>query len=131
MAKQITIESVLRTLTRLQMVRHAPAEDLAAALSPYFKAQHLIEVASYLERVGARMYTKQSKKKCAECGGTLDSTIVDGRERQLRFVRADIRYCSVKCKQKAYRKRVMPSRAPVKDKPSRVTAASMQKAHQA
>jgi hypothetical protein len=104
-------------------VSRVPAEEAATALAPHLKAQHLIKFATYLEAVGARMYAKQSKKKCAECGTALEHKIVDGREMRLLFVRADACYCSARCKQKAYRKRrVTAAHSPLRSSASHDTA---------
>ena len=122
--KGVSLGSALRTLARLRTVAHVPAEDLAAALHPHLKAQHLIALAQYLEGVGKRMWLdpKQSatRKKCAVCGSEFEHKILNGGV-QLQFVRADARYCSAKCKQKAYRKRVAHIRTPTNAYPSRVT----------
>jgi hypothetical protein len=121
-AKGITLKSVLRTLARLRDVARVPAQDMAEALLPHLKAQHLIEVATYLERVGGRMLAQQANKKCAVCGSPLGIEAVDGRELKLNFIRADACYCSAKCKQKAYRKRVTATRSLHAMNASRVTA---------
>jgi hypothetical protein len=116
---QLTLHTVLRTLARLRKMLGVPPKDLAAALSPHLKAYHLIECAKYLENVGAHMHLS-ADKKCAECGSGFHN-LTGLNEIALRFTRADARYCSAKCKQKAYRKRVTAATSPPMSKRHRVT----------
>jgi hypothetical protein len=119
--KHLSLRAVVRTFTRLRMVAGVPPKDLAAALSPHFKAYHLVECATYLESVAGHMHLSANRKKCALCGSELEHKLKGSNEMELQFIRADARYCSAKCKQKAYRKRVTAVTSPPRSKPSRVT----------
>jgi hypothetical protein len=62
---------------------------------------------------------RKGRWKCAECGQDVwAKTDLVARKREFRWVRRDARYCSAKCRQKAYRKRVTARASPVRSEPS-------------
>jgi hypothetical protein len=99
---------VLRTLTRLNRIaKKVPAEDLAAALLPHpHRYDLLLFLATYLndvEEFGLPL-AKAQWRRCAECGHELDCRFYS--------IRSDAHFCSPKCRQKAYRKRVTARASP-------------------
>lgn len=90
---------VVRTLNQVRRIANAfDAEVLAEVLAKHvgasvaFPCQFLDDVGQYLPQY------LPPPKHCAECGGYLDGGINPAR--------ADARYCSPRCRQSAYRKRV-------------------------
>jgi hypothetical protein len=87
----------LRTLARMHTVAsRVDAETLALALLARDKnfsniVDFILDVREYMEKHGA------PPRQCAECGEPLDG--------RFGSYRADARYCSPKCRTRAYRKR--------------------------
>jgi hypothetical protein len=81
--------------------------DVAAALAPHVEGSLIQELGEFLETVAYYMKKIQTKEqydplpKCIECGKDIehDLTVYE-------TYRKDVRYCSPRCRQRAYRKRV-------------------------
>jgi hypothetical protein len=93
--KQLTMTFVLRTLARVQMMTRLNQKLLAKALLPHrhrhdvqYLSEYLGDVASCMGKVERRRHPA-----CVECG---DENMRDHH---------GARYCSNKCRQRAYRKR--------------------------
>ena len=127
--KSLSVQFVRRTLARMKTLTFVDEEVLAAALPKILNVQDpkgLIDrVTAYLEGVAVRM-KEAPAPTCAECGEELDAvgrglaralsvsyqTILQ--DQRLKDRRSDHRYCSPKCRQKAYRKRVAAKTRPKK-----------------
>jgi hypothetical protein len=124
------IQHILRTLERLRRLTYYAPEAIAEAISPHFRIQDVVEAIVHLEDV-AKCMDKKMQWKCAECGRDMHANIdPTNRVRVFRRVRRNARYCSAKCRQKAYRKRkhVTATASDTKVKPSRVTGLPFRKA---
>jgi hypothetical protein len=106
--KPMTVESVLRTLARVEALgRLGGYEDVAAALSPHVEGSRIQALGEFLDTVAHYMKKIQTteqydpRPKCIECGDDIeyDLTVHEN-------YRKDVRYCSARCRQRAYRKRV-------------------------
>lgn len=100
MATSISAAFVLRTLERLKAIAdHVGAEELAGFLTakgvprgtPWFLGTYLDDVRQYMPA--------DPEPVCAACGEEMDEA------------RADRRYCSARCRQRAHRSRVTDNRA--------------------
>lgn len=115
MSKEITGKFLLRTIERMNLVTHTSSEAVADFLFKNAKnklrlAGQLGYLANYLNKVVDHGFAefKAEMKVCPQCGGLRTEpvdptkpfvrTVVVGRDSQI--------YCSAKCRQKAYRKRV-------------------------
>lgn len=92
-----TLRSALRTLTRLKATAQAPCEEAAKAFLGYHTADSIQCLGEYLIDVAGIM-ARLAKRPCASCGKEITS--------RLYGARPDARYCSHRCRQRAYRKRV-------------------------
>jgi predicted nucleic acid-binding Zn ribbon protein len=95
--RQLTLEFVLRTLARLRMVTRLDQTDLAQALAGHrkdvqFLGEYLEGVASEMKRLGY-ISNRHPNGDCVECGHEIG---VDHN---------GARFCSSRCRQRAYRKR--------------------------
>jgi len=89
-----TLQSIRRTLVRLNTVTRYSEEAIAKALLPHVKADQIQFLSEYLSDVAELMRKDDVVvRRCAECGDSIPS-------------RTDARYCSPRCRQRAYRKRV-------------------------
>jgi hypothetical protein len=97
--RPITLRVVRRTLTRLQTMTRLDQAKLAKQLLPYrhnvqFLAQYLEDVSYYMRQQGYDPNPQQRHPKCLHCGGE-NSRDHNG-----------ARYCSDRCRQRAYRLRL-------------------------
>jgi hypothetical protein len=104
--RQLTLEFVLRTLTRLRMMTRLDTELLAKELLPHrrdvqFLAEYLDDVAEYMMRLGVDP-NKHPNGNCAQCGDEIGSN------------HNGARYCSNRCRQRAYRLRMKRRRRAMK-----------------
>jgi predicted nucleic acid-binding Zn ribbon protein len=95
--KQLALQFVPRTLVRLRMVTRLDHERLAKVLIPYrdefgFLGEYLVDVAHYMRQHGGD--GRHPNGDCPECGKAIDRD------------HNGARYCSNRCKQRAYRKRL-------------------------
>ena len=93
--KEVSLRFVLSTLRRLQFMSRLDAETLAETLKPYLGKSRRFNVAwlaDWLSDV-AEFIGPEPCPKCAECA------------REIRRDSYAARYCSTRCKQRAYRKR--------------------------
>ena len=126
MKAPLSYQFVRRTLARMKVLAQVDDKVLAAALPKILNVREpkgLIDrLVSYLEGVASHM-DEPPARTCAECGKELDAkwrelaraagvsyqTILqDG---GFRNPRSDQRYCSPKCRQRAYRQRLRILRA--------------------
>jgi hypothetical protein len=133
--REITEGSAVRTLRRLLSLTGVPPEELADALfpsperlqemiremgltyevdrariRPLVSISQIVEAKQYLEKLAACFIKKMEMQqcKCAECGNDIWRKIkIKDRELvcEVKRVRRGARYCSAKCRQKAFRKR--------------------------
>jgi predicted nucleic acid-binding Zn ribbon protein len=102
MKRPRTVEEVLRTLARVEALgKLGRNEDVAAALAPHLNGcriqglgEFLVDVAYYMKKIQTQEQYSPSRL-CVVCDRDIDSE------------RANVRFCSPKCRQKAYRERVM------------------------
>jgi hypothetical protein len=106
MKRPRTVEEVLRTLARVEALgKFGHYEDVAAALAPHVNGCRIQGLGEFLDTVACYMKKLQTAeqydpcRKCAVCDREMDSG------------RANVRFCSPKCRQKAYRKRVTENQA--------------------
>jgi hypothetical protein len=110
--RQLTLQFVLRTLKRLQMMTRLDHELLAKELLAYRVevgglGQYLEDVAYYMKKQGFDP-SAHPNRNCAQCGGE------NGRDHN------GARYCSTRCRQRAYRLRLKQRRQPLnRNKPRR------------
>jgi hypothetical protein len=101
MKRPRTVEEVLRTLARVEALgKLGRNEDVAAALAPHVRGgriqglgEFLVDVAYYMKKIQTEEQYDPCRK-CAVCDREMDSE------------RANVRFCSPKCRQRAYRERV-------------------------
>jgi hypothetical protein len=94
--KQLTLRFVLRTLARLQMMTRIPPQTLAKEVGPHCPqlrglGDYMSDVASYMER-------EHDEWRCEKCGSSN------------RPDHNGAKYCSARCRQRAYRKRLISQR---------------------
>jgi predicted nucleic acid-binding Zn ribbon protein len=107
MKRPRTVEEVLRTLARVEALGKLGSrnEDVAAALAPHVNGARIQSLGEFLETVAQYMKKLQTAEQydpvrlCVVCGREMDSG------------RANVQFCSPKCRQKAYRKRVTENQA--------------------
>jgi hypothetical protein len=92
--RKLTLQFVLRTLTRLQMMTRLDCERLAKQLEPYHRdvrylAQYLTDVAHYMPSSNEHPHGI-----CDQCGGAIGCD------------HNGARFCSSRCRQRAYRLRI-------------------------
>src|SRR5262249_31602541 len=92
----------LRTLARLQVLTRLTNEvfaDVMAERAPHVRAGDIFFLANFLEGVATAMAKRQEQYRCcAVCGNAIEGKYCKARP--------DARYCSSKCRQRAYRDRV-------------------------
>jgi predicted nucleic acid-binding Zn ribbon protein len=97
----MTLQYVLRTFDRLRRIANRiDAETLAELLAKHVGWDRIAYPAQFADDVNCYMreyIQKHPNRHCIECGTPLNCL----------YDRADARYCSPACRQKAYRKRVM------------------------
>jgi hypothetical protein len=105
MKRPRTVEEVLRTLARVEALgKLGHYEDVAAALAPHLNGGRIQALGEFLETVAHYMKKLQTAEQydpprlCVVCGKSI-GMVTD-------YTRRDIRFCSPKCRQKAYRERV-------------------------
>ena len=105
MKRPRTVEEVLRTLARVEALEKLGRyEDVAAALAPHVNGMRIQGLGEFLDTVACYMKKLQTEEQyspsrlCVVCDRDIDSE------------RANVRFCSPKCRQKAYRERVMDNR---------------------
>jgi hypothetical protein len=98
MKRPRTVEEVLRTLARVEALgKLGRYEDVAAALAPHLRIQALGEFLDTVARYMKKLQTAEQYdpvRLCVVCDREMDSG------------RANVQFCSPKCRQKAYRERV-------------------------
>jgi len=106
--KPLTVESVLRTVARVKALRKLGGDkDVAVALAPHVTGSLIQELREFLETVAHYMKKIQTTEqydplpKCIECGKDISHDLTAHET-----YRKDVRYCSPRCRQRAYRKRV-------------------------
>jgi len=106
--KVLTVESVLRTLARVEALKTLGGdEDVAAALVPQVAGMRIQGLGELLDTVASYMKKIQTEHqydpwpKCIECGEDIQYDLTVHEKH-----RKDVRYCSGRCRQRAYRKRV-------------------------
>src|SRR5215470_11275606 len=113
--KQLTLQFVLRTLARMQMVTRLNDKLTAKVLLPHLNrtevrhiaglGQFLLEIGEYLEEekqaAGIPEYPYTHGGKCLACG------------KEISRDHNGAKYCTDRCRQRAYRKRL--KRSPVKN----------------
>jgi hypothetical protein len=102
----------LRTLARLRRMAHKlNAKLLAEVLVPDALSRgDLRALETYLGDIVEYAKDLTPKRHCATCGDELDSAFS--------YMRSDACYCSRRCRQKAYRKRVTARASPATIEPS-------------
>jgi hypothetical protein len=112
------VQFIIRPLTRLRRLMRLPPEMLADIIFQHVRID-ILDASQYLEKVAKSLDEKMRKGqqwKCAECGQDIwykDDVQVElnsekptlVRNRVIKRVRRDARYCSQACRQKAFRKR--------------------------
>jgi hypothetical protein len=103
MRQRVDVRWVRRTLARVQWLRNrADCQELADALFAHGANSnthvHIRGLGQYLEDVAECLELKYPKQSCAMCGIDLGCSFS--------VTRRDVRYCSSRCRQRAYRKRV-------------------------
>ena len=106
MKRPQTVEEVLQTLARVEALGKLGCyEEVAAALAPHVNGcriqglgEFLVDVAYYMKKLQTEEQYDPCRK-CVVCDRDIDSE------------RANVRFCSPKCRQKAYRKRVTENQA--------------------
>jgi hypothetical protein len=97
---EIDVRFVLRTLKRMrQLSMQLTPEALAEILAKLVHPSELNGLSTYLSDVFELMKKQHEHRRCVECGGELDCVTSYN-------VRPEARYCSSKCRQRAYRTRV-------------------------
>jgi hypothetical protein len=93
--RDITLQFILRTLARLQMITRLDQELLAKDLEPHLTKGRVDFLGTFLDDVAHYMKKTEDRRHptCMECGGE------NMRDHN------GMRYCSDRCKQLAYRKR--------------------------
>ena len=102
--KQLTLRFVLRTLARLRMMTRLDQEQLAKQLMTrrtdvQFLGEYLDTVSAYMKKHGFKPYPDVN---CPECGNKVERD------------HNGARYCSERCRQSAYRKRLISKRKKMK-----------------
>jgi hypothetical protein len=88
------MKSILRTLVRLNAITKFSQESLAEALLPHVRPGQIQFLGQYLDDVAYFMKKNAgAPPRCVEC------------DTELSEYRPAARYCSAKCRQRAYRKR--------------------------
>jgi hypothetical protein len=121
--QRLLLRKVLRTLARLKALSGINVNVIAEILAKD-SLQHGERVATmsvYLEMVSERMARIAFERQCAECGRPMGFDVGPEGFVLKHTPRADARYCSPTCRQKAHRKRhhVTASAQPATTKPSR------------
>jgi hypothetical protein len=115
------LRKVRRALARLQTLMGVNVNVFAEVLakdSPHH-ADRLLRMSIYLELACERMCRIALARRCAECGCPMGFEIGPEGLGFKRTPRADARYCSPACRQKAHRKRrVTDSTSPTAIEPS-------------
>jgi hypothetical protein len=95
--KPISLRFIRRTLARMKVLTRVRPEEFAKVLAPYFHPSQFTSLHDWTGDVAEFMDGRRQGRKCAKCGEYLD-----GRFNQCR---ADMRCCSPRCRQAAYRAR--------------------------
>jgi hypothetical protein len=130
--KKLITRKFLRTWKRMRTLMRIPPTNVAELLLPHISVHEVLYAGMYMQYL-AMFMAKQMQWKCAECGHDILVTgsgvcmEVDGknpespevtRTTEVRKVRRGARYCSDKCRQKAYRKRKTALRQEASPQPS-------------
>ena len=118
MPKTLSHQFARRTLARMTMLTEVDKKQFAAAMSEMKIARtYLYSIGRWLQEIASLMPQTSS---CAECGEEMTVVILENTK--LLKYRADARYCSRKCRQRAYRKRVTEHTHPKKTSRNKSTS---------
>jgi hypothetical protein len=121
--RPVTDRHALRTLNRLWALSKYDRENVARTIAPHIKPERIVLMAKFLNSLVGSMLKEKTDSKCADCGKSMLAR-VDAQKGVAHILshRLDARYCSAKCRQAAYRKRVTVRSGKARTEPSRVTA---------
>jgi hypothetical protein len=106
---------VRRTLARMKMLTEVDVENAAAAMAKMNVCiVDLVSLMDWLDLVTNAMRKTVVLRTCAECGEPIGLKLMGPGHAEVSKYRPDARYCSRKCRQKAYRKRVTAKAQPKK-----------------
>jgi hypothetical protein len=105
--KQLTRQFLRRTLERMKELAKVDPQEAAAALKDMkVRFSDMVLTKCWLEDVAAIM-AKTAVQTCVECGGPVNYKMIAPDHVEVAYGRTDRRYCSPKCRQRAYRKRAL------------------------